>query len=724
MKKQLLTLSIILVLIASFSFLSAFAYDAADLAAATFTHTPGVNNGTIAAPAVGDTLTAVPTQTLADPAFKWYREAKGDITKVADLTTQITGETTNEYTLVGDDGGKFIYAVVTQLKGDRPQTGDPKADQTEDISVLVKTSAAVAVPDGDFGELKIASETLVIDEAPTGSSKAYWRFSKGTELKGKWTAFAGTEALVTKSMKKDAGIFEIWVTDKDVKDFTKATTPALGSQKIPVQARPEKPAKITIDSFVDDQGRHVAIIANDLKGMEYRALNYRGGWITAADNAKTEKVPVMPAAQSYEFRVAAVEANETTKTAAKPGSPVVKMKIPAFQKAPAPKVDLVKSTVKFNAKWEIQNPLYEANSTDALTKDQWISGTDLKLLTIFAGGEYTTEKNLAKGNILASDEYPVYLIRAKADAGKKPVSPAVAIRIPEPELVDFAEDATAFFAVDPKGKLLPAQGVLLEYLTDGKWKKGLPKGNITSAQEFRMQGSAIAPASVSYFFTYSYTAATSTAAEVITLKIADTSAGVADAEKVEFTEEEEETGTGFTVSFNANGGTGTMAALTNQKSIASAPSNTFTAPDGKEFDYWSLTATGAEVNYPLTITKNETLYAIWKTTTSDPADPTPEAGDFEVAKVTAFTGNTNTTLAVDDITISIASTSDLGNGVLANIENVAVYASSDTNKETNLIGGAPADAADYVLVFDVRAEEDVNGEATITLTLEIDTVVD
>ena len=72
--------------------------------------------------------------------------------------------------------------------------------------------------------------------------------------------------------------------------------------------------------------------------------------------------------------------------------------------------------------------------------------------------------------------------------------------------------------------------------------------------------------------------------------------------------------TGYTVSFNNGGGTGSMTALTNQTSIQSAPSCTFTAPTNKEFSHWSTTSGGSAASFPMNLTQDVTLYAVWKDT--------------------------------------------------------------------------------------------------------------
>ena len=83
----------------------------------------------------------------------------------------------------------------------------------------------------------------------------------------------------------------------------------------------------------------------------------------------------------------------------------------------------------------------------------------------------------------------------------------------------------------------------------------------------------------------------------------------------------------ITVKFNANGGSGEMANLTNAVqyngtasiSTGSKFKNKFTAPAGKEFEGWSLTPNGAVIDGGLKMTEEVvgendvlTLYAIWK----------------------------------------------------------------------------------------------------------------
>ena len=74
----------------------------------------------------------------------------------------------------------------------------------------------------------------------------------------------------------------------------------------------------------------------------------------------------------------------------------------------------------------------------------------------------------------------------------------------------------------------------------------------------------------------------------------------------------------YTVSYNANGGTGTMTDSNSpyeSGSIVTVKSNEFTAPSTKSFDSWNTMADGSGTEYDpadtFTINRNTTLYAIW-----------------------------------------------------------------------------------------------------------------
>ena len=116
----------------------------------------------------------------------------------------------------------------------------------------------------------------------------------------------------------------------------------------------------------------------------------------------------------------------------------------------------------------------------------------------------------------------------------------------------------------------------------------------------------------------------------------------------------------YTVSFDANGGTGTMAEVTGVSAGAyTLPANGFTAPDGKRFVGWATSAggTATAAGGTITVSANVTLYAIWEEIpTSHPAKPTlgitgtyTYSGSAQTVTVTGFdsatmliTGNVGT----------------------------------------------------------------------------------
>ena len=103
----------------------------------------------------------------------------------------------------------------------------------------------------------------------------------------------------------------------------------------------------------------------------------------------------------------------------------------------------------------------------------------------------------------------------------------------------------------------------------------------------------------------------------------------------------------YTVSFDANGGTGTMAEVTGVSAGAyTLPANGFTAPDGKRFVGWATSAggTATAAGEAITVSDNVTLYAIWEEIpTSHPAKPTlgitgtyTYSGSAQTVTVTGF----------------------------------------------------------------------------------------
>ena len=73
----------------------------------------------------------------------------------------------------------------------------------------------------------------------------------------------------------------------------------------------------------------------------------------------------------------------------------------------------------------------------------------------------------------------------------------------------------------------------------------------------------------------------------------------------------------YTVSFDANGGSGSMADVTEVSGTYTLPACTFTAPAGKQFKGWATSASGAVIaGTTIEVTANTTLYAIWRNISS------------------------------------------------------------------------------------------------------------
>ena len=84
----------------------------------------------------------------------------------------------------------------------------------------------------------------------------------------------------------------------------------------------------------------------------------------------------------------------------------------------------------------------------------------------------------------------------------------------------------------------------------------------------------------------------------------------------------------FIVSFNANGGKGTMDSKTVKKGETyELPANGFTAPEGKEFDGWNIGFNKYTVGAEITVTDNITVIAQWKDKAG--TDPTPNTNPGE-----------------------------------------------------------------------------------------------
>ena len=95
----------------------------------------------------------------------------------------------------------------------------------------------------------------------------------------------------------------------------------------------------------------------------------------------------------------------------------------------------------------------------------------------------------------------------------------------------------------------------------------------------------------------------------------------------------------FTVTFDANGGTGSMdAAKVEQGQKLTLPANGFTAPTGKQFKAWDVNGTDYQPNAQVDITADTTVKAIWEdipavTSYTVTFDANGGTGSMDAAKV-------------------------------------------------------------------------------------------
>ena len=71
--------------------------------------------------------------------------------------------------------------------------------------------------------------------------------------------------------------------------------------------------------------------------------------------------------------------------------------------------------------------------------------------------------------------------------------------------------------------------------------------------------------------------------------------------------------TTYTVTFDANGGTGTMADVSGVSGTYNLPANGFTAPARKRFKCWSVNGAEKAVGATINVTANTTVTAVWET---------------------------------------------------------------------------------------------------------------
>lgn len=142
--------------------------------------------------------------------------------------------------------------------------------------------------------------------------------------------------------------------------------------------------------------------------------------------------------------------------------------------------------------------------------------------------------------------------------------------------------------------------------------------------------------------------------------------------------------TTYTISYNANGGSGTMSSTTGTNPAVAAC--TFTAPSNKQFSYWHTTSSGTGgTTYAAgdTPKKNLSLYAIWEDLPSDPyvsltltsGSPAYKGSTVTVSATTAHLEGSglNWTVTAGSVT-GISSTNTSFTGTLASTGTVTIKA--------------------------------------------------
>ncbi len=81
------------------------------------------------------------------------------------------------------------------------------------------------------------------------------------------------------------------------------------------------------------------------------------------------------------------------------------------------------------------------------------------------------------------------------------------------------------------------------------------------------------------------------------------------------------------VTFNPNGGSGSMTGITDFSGVYTLPENGFTPPEGKKFVGWSLTADGSDLlGETVRVTGALEIFAVWKGDADLPDDPSNPGG--------------------------------------------------------------------------------------------------
>ena len=122
----------------------------------------------------------------------------------------------------------------------------------------------------------------------------------------------------------------------------------------------------------------------------------------------------------------------------------------------------------------------------------------------------------------------------------------------------------------------------------------------------------------------------------------------------------------YTVSFNANGGTGTMNPINGVSGSYTLPTSAFTAPQGKQFKCWSVGGVEKAAGTQITVSENTTVTAVWEDIPAqdpEPQNPDPEQGG---SGENGNNGNNNSNNNSEN-SISDNAKKPLGGGAIAGI---------------------------------------------------------
>jgi hypothetical protein len=436
------------------------------LTGVTLTSTPEGSDPT--APQIGNALTAAPVPEGAPGVtFAWYAT---DTAPTVPPTGTANGKSAT-YTVGQKDLGKYITVVATQAAG-------AAGEGSTETVVFVSSSAAVAAQQltAVEAELNIAAETLTVSNV-TGT--LYHRVTSAKDMTaatqpklGAWKALkpvtvGGAVYDLSKLIKNNRLILELAASATP--DEAAPDKLAIAGKILYIDARPGKAVKPAIGAFTEDtQANPEQLVSTGLNvtltGLqatyEYK-FSSGNEWTPVPEGANSATVPIgFTAAELWIRERANPELDGATfETAAKPGGPTLKFKVPAVTKAPVAKLDYVKGTVKAGGdKWEYQENNVALSSS---AKQFTIVGAD-------------TAASLTEGTIRLGGQL---MYRLKGTA-KKPPSLWVTVRVGNENALIGSGALTLTgesFAV-VSGKLVNSAGTMVtEYLMAGKWKKGVPK---------------------------------------------------------------------------------------------------------------------------------------------------------------------------------------------------------------------------------------------------------